>query len=113
MAFFSCVREDPPPHFFWTPVFLWPFWLFFCRVNLTFKGMKMQSFEYEITPTMVLEDGITKCADSEADQWSVYERPLQGDEHGHCLAVWVADFARKEDAQAFVSLFEDTPPQKK
>ena len=64
----------------------------------------MQSFEYEIEPTMVLEDGVVKCAESEADQWSVYERPLQPNEHGFYLPVWVADFARKEDAMAFVAL---------
>jgi hypothetical protein len=66
--------------------------------------MKMQSFEYEIEPTMVMEDGVAKCAESEADQWSVYERPLEPNEYGFYLPVWVADFARKEDAQAFVSL---------
>ena len=50
---------------------------------------------YEITPTMRAEGGWEKCDESEADQWSVYERDADG------LAVWVADFAPKEDAINF------------
>jgi hypothetical protein len=56
---------------------------------------------------MMEEDGWVKCEESEADQWSVYERPIQPDETGARLAVWIADFARKEDALAFVELFND------
>jgi hypothetical protein len=67
----------------------------------------MNEFDYEITPTMMEEDGWVKCEESTADQWSVYERPIQPDETGTRLAVWIADFARKEDAQAFVELFND------
>ena len=67
----------------------------------------MNEFDYEITPTMMEEDGWVKCEESEADQWSVYERPIQPDETGATLAVWIADFARKEDALAFVELFND------
>jgi hypothetical protein len=58
----------------------------------------MSSFKYEITPTMRVDDGWEKCAENESDQWSVYERDSDG------LAVWVADFARKEDAIFFVEL---------
>jgi hypothetical protein len=67
----------------------------------------MSEFTYEISPTMREDDGWVKCSENNADQWSVYERPLQGDENGHCLAVWIADFARKEDALAFLELFND------
>ncbi len=55
---------------------------------------------YEITPTMRAEGGWEKCDESEADQWSVYERDADG------LAVWVADFVRKEDAINFLGSFE-------
>ncbi len=55
---------------------------------------------YEITPTMRAEGGWEKCDESEADQWSVYERDAGG------LAVWVADFARKEDAINFAGGME-------
>jgi hypothetical protein len=58
----------------------------------------MNNFKYEITPTMREDDGWVKCAESTADQWSVYERDNDG------LAVWVADFARKEDAIIFAGL---------
>ena len=64
----------------------------------------MQSFDYEITPTMVCEDGFEKCDRNNADQWSVYKRPIQPDDYGTRLAVWVADFAREEDAINFVNL---------
>jgi hypothetical protein len=64
----------------------------------------MNEFDYEIAPTMMEEDGWVKCEESTADQWSVYERPTEPDETGARLAVWVADFARKEDALAFVEL---------
>jgi hypothetical protein len=60
----------------------------------------MSEFKYELTPTMRAEDGWEKCDESEADQWSVYERDADG------LAVWVADFARKEDAINFLGSFE-------
>jgi hypothetical protein len=49
---------------------------------------------------MRAEGGWEKCDESEADQWSVYERDADG------LAVWVADFARKEDAINFLGSFE-------
>lgn len=64
----------------------------------------MNDFDYEINPTMHTEDGFEKCETSEADQWSVYERPVQPDESGARLAVWVADFAREIDAINFVAL---------
>jgi len=60
----------------------------------------MSEFKYELTPTMRAEGGWEKCEESEADQWSVYERDADG------LAVWVADFARKEDAINFLGSFE-------
>jgi hypothetical protein len=60
----------------------------------------MNEFKYELTPTMRAEGGWEKCDESEADQWSVYERDADG------LAVWVADFARKEDAINFIGGFE-------
>jgi len=53
-----------------------------------------------MNPTMRENEGWTKCAESEADQWSVYERDNDG------LAVWVADFARKEDAINFMGILE-------
>ena len=46
------------------------------------------------------------CNESEADYWGVYERPTTPNEHGACLAVWVADFARREDAMVFRDLLE-------
>jgi hypothetical protein len=60
----------------------------------------MNNFKYEMNPTMRENEGWTKCAESEADQWSVYERDNDG------LAVWVADFARKEDAINFMGILE-------
>ena len=60
----------------------------------------MSEFKYEITPTMRVNDGFEKCAENNADQWSVYERDNDG------LAVWVADFARKEDAINFLGILE-------
>jgi hypothetical protein len=60
----------------------------------------MNEFKYELTPTMRAEGGWEKCDESEADQWSVYERDADG------LAVWVADFARKEDAINFAGGME-------
>lgn len=56
--------------------------------------------KYELTGTMREGDGWTKCADNVADQWSVYERDSDG------LAVWVADFARKDDAINFMGILE-------
>jgi hypothetical protein len=53
-----------------------------------------------MTGTMREGEGWTKCADNVADQWSVYERDSDG------LAVWVADFARKEDAINFLENLE-------
>jgi hypothetical protein len=66
----------------------------FC--DLFFGNDTMSEFKYELTPTMRAEGGWEKCDESEADQWSVYERDAEG------LAVWVADFARKEDAINFI-----------
>ena len=60
----------------------------------------MTTFKYELTCTLRVDDGFEKCADSVADQWSVYERDSDG------LAVWVADFARKEDAINFLEILE-------
>jgi len=60
----------------------------------------MNEFKYEITPTMRVEDGFEKCSENNADQWSIYERDSDG------LAVWVADFARKEDAINFLGILE-------
>lgn len=70
------------------------------------KGLTMDKFTYDMHPTLRVDDGFEKCSESEADQWSVYERPVVPDENGFFLAVWVADFARKEDAIAFMQLFE-------
>ncbi len=60
----------------------------------------MINFKYEMTGTMREDEGWTKCADNMADQWSVYERDSDG------LAVWVADFARKENAINFLGILE-------
>jgi hypothetical protein len=70
------------------------------RAALCFVFLGDDTMIYEITPTMRAEDGWEKCEESEADQWSVYERDADG------LAVWVADFARKEDAINFLGSFE-------
>jgi hypothetical protein len=47
---------------------------------------------------MRAEGGWEKCDESEADQWSVYERDADG------LAVWVAD---KEDAINFLGALNE------
>ena len=60
----------------------------------------MTNFKYEMTGTMREGEGWTKCADNVADQWSVYERDSDG------LAVWVADFARQQDAINFLEILE-------
>lgn len=62
---------------------------------------------YEVDAVMEAEGGIVRCDESEADYWGLYERPTTPDEHGNCLAVWIADFARKEDALVFKKLMED------
>lgn len=59
------------------------------------------AFTYEVEAVMETEDGITRCEESNADYWGLYERPTTPDEHGCCPAVWVADFARREDAMVF------------
>jgi len=58
-------------------------------------------FTYEIEAICENEDGIAMCDESDADFWGLYERPTTPDDHGNCLAVWVADFARREDAMVF------------
>jgi hypothetical protein len=72
----------------------------FYRAAFCFVFLGDDTMIYEITPTMRAEGGWEKCEESEADQWSVYERDSDG------LAVWVADFARKEDAINFLGGFE-------
>jgi hypothetical protein len=72
----------------------------FYRAALCFVFLEHDTMIYEITPTMRAEGGWEKCEESEADQWSVYERDADG------LAVWVADFARKEDAINFAGGME-------
>lgn len=64
-------------------------------------------FTYEVEAVREDEDGIAMCDESEADFWGVYERPVEPDDHGNQLAVWVADFARREDAQVFRDLMEE------
>lgn len=59
------------------------------------------SFEYEVEALLKDEDGVSMCDECDADYWGLYERPTTPDEHGNCLAVWVADFARREDAMVF------------
>jgi len=63
-------------------------------------------FTYEVRPCIEEEDGVSECAESEADYWGLYERHAEEDIYGHKLAVWVADFARKEDALAMKELME-------
>jgi len=60
----------------------------------------VSDFKYEMTGTMREGEGWTKCADNVADQWSVYERDSNG------LAVWIADFARQQDAINFLGILE-------
>tara|TARA_R110000868_G_scaffold372714_1_gene636538 strand:- start:98 stop:325 length:228 start_codon:yes stop_codon:yes gene_type:complete len=68
--------------------------------NLLLEHDTMREFKYEMTGTMREGEGWTKCADNVADQWSVYERDSDG------LAVWVADFARQQDAINFLEILE-------
>lgn len=65
------------------------------------------AFTYEVEAVTETEEGVAICNESDADYWGLYERPITPDEHGDRLAVWVADFARKEDALAFKKLMED------
>ena len=44
------------------------------------------------------------CNECDADYWGLYERPTTPDAHGCCLAIWIADFARREDAMVFRDL---------
>lgn len=67
-------------------------------------GEVTPAFTYEVDAVMETEDGVTKCNESDADYWGVYERPTTPNEYGHCLAVWIADFARREDAMVFRDL---------
>lgn len=46
---------------------------------------------------------VTVCHESEADQWSLYERHPP-DNLGFSQSVWVADFARQTDALVFIEL---------
>ena len=64
------------------------------------------AFTYEVNPTTNEGGEIAICEPSEADQWSVYERPTTGDEP-RC-AEWVADFLREADAREFRDLLEKT-----
>ena len=58
-------------------------------------------FAYEVRPCLQEWNGIAMCDESDADFWGLYERPTTPDDHGNCLAVWVAGFARREDAMVF------------
>jgi len=59
---------------------------------------------YEIYPTKNIEQSdATVCHESEADQWSLYERH---ESLGFSQAVWIADFARQEDALAFMEILK-------
>lgn len=62
------------------------------------------AFTYEVEAVTETEDGISMCEECDADYWGLYERPTTPNEHGHCLASWVADFARREDAMVFRDL---------
>lgn len=67
----------------------------------------MTEFTYEVEALLDDDTGCPcMCNESEADYWGVYERPTTPDEHGACLAVWVADFARREGAMVFRDLLE-------
>ena len=64
-------------------------------------------FTYEAHPCIEELDGVTECPEAEADFWGVYERPVEPDEYNSRLAIWIADFARKEDALVFRQRMED------
>lgn len=66
------------------------------------------SLTYEIEPVMEDEGIAVPCDECHADYWSLRERPTTPDESGWGVAVWVADFARKEDALNFKELLEST-----
>ena len=63
-------------------------------------------FTYEQRPCIEEPDGITECPEPEADLWGVYERRVEPDAMGFRPGMWIADFARKEDALAFKQLME-------
>jgi len=63
------------------------------------------AFTYEVEAVHDEDDGsVSMCNECDADYWGLYERPTTPDDHGNCLAVWVADFARREDAMVFRDL---------
>lgn len=59
-------------------------------------------FRYEVQPCIDEGGNTLPCPESEAAYWGVYERAIDGPEP-RC-AVWVADFARREDAMVFRDL---------
>jgi hypothetical protein len=68
-----------------------------------------RTHDYEVQGVMTDDEGgMAKCDDSEADVWAVYERPVEPDENGDRLAVWIAEFSRKEDAQFFAHHMQET-----
>lgn len=62
------------------------------------------AFTYEVEAVHDEDGSVSMCNECDADYWGVYERPTTPNEYGHCLAVWVADFARREDAMVFRDL---------
>lgn len=64
-------------------------------------------FTYEARPCVPVPGWGAKSDEAEADFWSVHERPVEPDEYNSRLAIWIADFARKEDALVFRQLMED------
>lgn len=62
----------------------------------------MNQYTYEVRPCIELEDGVSECAESEADYFGVYEREVIDGVAG--LGDWVADFAHKNDAEMFAMM---------
>jgi hypothetical protein len=56
---------------------------------------------YEVRPCIEDESGVFECEENVADFWGVYERSTEENIYGERLAIWAADFARKEDALWF------------
>lgn len=61
---------------------------------------------YELSPTRAAaqDADVEVCTEEEAEQWSVYKRPVKPDSVGHRLAEWVADFALAEKRIAQITV---------
>lgn len=57
---------------------------------------------YVVEPWLYMEEGDVPCEEQDADHWALFESPKDTAE----CRVWVADFARKDDALVFKGIME-------